>query len=177
MLALFPSRADGGVGACSMILMASILLSPTAISAFARTGARSAAGATTAASSYLLTSAGARAGASTAKSGLYHRRRLPFLRAGAQDTPETLPDFANKEEYLKFMEPLSGLPSGFATGTANGKFVSVEAPALGPLPIRGTVIHLTDGPTDNWAATFTKNKVKGLIQHRGLKAALSLLLL
>jgi len=81
------------------------------------------------------------------------------LRAGAQDTPETLPDFNDKESYMSFMEPLSTLPMGFATGTATGKFVSAEAPALGQLPIRGTVIHLIDGPSDSWAAVFTKNKV------------------
>lgn len=75
------------------------------------------------------------------------------------DTPAVLPTFANKEEYLAYMEQVSSLPKGFATGTANGKFVSVEAPGLGPLPIRATVIYLTEGPTDNWAAVFTKNKV------------------
>ena len=44
-------------------------------------------------------------------------------------------------------------------GTASGNFVSVEAPAMGPLPIKATVIHLTEGPTDSWAAVFTSNKV------------------
>ena len=51
------------------------------------------------------------------------------------------------------------LPSGFAVGTAKGTFVSAEAPAMGNLPIRATVIHLTEGPTDSWAAVFTSNKV------------------
>ena len=51
------------------------------------------------------------------------------------------------------------LPSGFAVGTAKGTFVSVEAPSMGDLPIRATVIHLTEGPTDSWAAVFTSNKV------------------
>lgn len=78
-----------------------------------------------------------------------------------QDTPVTLPEFKNKEEYLKFMEGKAALPQGFATGTAKGTFVSVEAPAMGNLPIRGTVIQLTDGPTDNWAAVFTSNKFPG----------------
>ena len=81
----------------------------------------------------------------------------------SMDTPEVLPAFPNKEEYLAYMETVSALPKGFASGTANGKFVSVEAPALGPLPIRGTVIYLTEGPTDNWAAVFTKNKVRLLV--------------
>jgi hypothetical protein len=52
------------------------------------------------------------------------------------------------------------LPSGFAVGTAKGTFVSVEAPSMGDLPIRATVIHLTEGPTDSWAAVFTSNKVR-----------------
>ena len=76
----------------------------------------------------------------------------------SMDTPEVLPEFPDKDEYLAYMEPMSALPKGFASGTANGKFVSVEAPALGPLPIRATVIYLTEGPTENWAAVFTKNK-------------------
>ena len=71
-----------------------------------------------------------------------------------------LPDFANKEEYLSYMESVSALPQGFSIGVADGTFVSEEAPALGKLPIRGTVIHLTNGATDNWAATFTKNMVR-----------------
>ena len=76
------------------------------------------------------------------------------------DTPEVLPEFADKDAYLAYMEGVAALPKGFASGTANGKFVSVEAPALGPLGIRATVIYLTEGPTDNWAAVFTKNKVR-----------------
>lgn len=75
------------------------------------------------------------------------------------DTPAILPDFETKEAYLEYMESVSALPKGFATGTAKGTFVSVEAPSMGNLPIRGTVIHLTEGPTENWAAVFTKNKV------------------
>ncbi len=82
------------------------------------------------------------------------------LRAGSQDTPETLPDFKTAEDYLKYMETVSALPKGFATGTADGTFVSVEAPSLGNLKIRGTIIHVTSGPTENWAACFTSNKVR-----------------
>lgn len=81
------------------------------------------------------------------------------LRAGAQDTPETLPDFETAQDYLEYLESVSALPKGFATGTADGTFVSVEAPSLGDLKIRGTVIHVTNGPTDNWAACYTSNKV------------------
>ena len=44
-------------------------------------------------------------------------------------------------------------------GTAKGTFVSVEAPALGPLPIKATVIHLTEGPSESWGAVFTGNRV------------------
>lgn len=80
--------------------------------------------------------------------------------AASTDTPEVLPDFKDKESYLAYMETVSGLPKGFASGTATGKFVSAEAPAMGPLPIRATVIYLTEGPTDNWAAVFTKNRVR-----------------
>jgi hypothetical protein len=78
----------------------------------------------------------------------------------ATDTPTQLPDFASKEEYLSFMEGVSALPKGFATGTAKGTFVSQEAPLMGNLPIKGTVIYLTEGPTDSWAAVFTKNRVR-----------------
>ena len=81
------------------------------------------------------------------------------LRAGAQDTPETLPEFETAQEYLRYMESVSALPKGFATGTADGTFVSVEAPSLGDLKIRGTVIQVTSGPTDSWAACYTSNKV------------------
>ena len=79
--------------------------------------------------------------------------------ASAGDTPETLPEFANAEDYLKYLGTVSQLPLGFATGTADGTFISVEAPGLGNLKIRATVIQLTEGPTENWAACFTSNKV------------------
>jgi ArgJ family len=75
------------------------------------------------------------------------------------DTPTVLPEFNSREAYLEYMESVASLPKGFATGTADGTFVSVEAPGLGQLPIRGTVIHLTQGPTDSWAAVYTKNRV------------------
>ena len=78
------------------------------------------------------------------------------------DTPETLPEFADVDEYLAYMDTVSQLPKGFATGTSDGTFISVEAPGLGNLKIRATVIQLTDGPTENWAACFTSNKVRSL---------------
>jgi len=78
----------------------------------------------------------------------------------SKDTPAILPDFDSKDDYLKYVETVSGLPAGFATGTASGTFISEEAPALGKLPIRATVIHLTAGATDNWAAVFTQNRVR-----------------
>ena len=78
---------------------------------------------------------------------------------GGVDTDTVLPDFSTKEEYVSYMKAAGKLPSGFAVGTATGNFVSVEAPALGKLPIKATVIHLTEGPTDSWAAVFTSNKV------------------
>ena len=77
---------------------------------------------------------------------------------GGVDTDSTLPD-ATKEDYESYMMAAGRLPSGFAVGTAKGTFVSAEAPAMGNLPIRATVIHLTEGPTDSWAAVFTSNKV------------------
>ena len=61
---------------------------------------------------------------------------------------------------MTYMESVAALPQGFATGTANGKFISVEAPNMGPLPIRATIIHLIHGPTNSWAAVYTKNKVQ-----------------
>lgn len=76
-----------------------------------------------------------------------------------KDTPVILPSFDTRDAYLEFLAECSSLPKGFATGTAKGTFVSEEAPAMGKLPISGTVIHLTEGPTENWAAVFTKNKV------------------
>ena len=82
-----------------------------------------------------------------------------LLKDSDQDTPEVLPDFSSAEEYTTYLETKAALPKGFATGTGAGKFVSVEAPALGKLPIRATVIQLTEGPTDNWAAVFTSNMV------------------
>jgi hypothetical protein len=80
--------------------------------------------------------------------------------AASQDTPETLPEFATAEEYLEYLEGVSALPKGFSAGSADGTFVSKEAPSMGNLKIRGTVIHLPEGPTDSWAACFTSNKVR-----------------
>lgn len=76
------------------------------------------------------------------------------------DTPTKLPEFDSNDEYLEYLATVSALPKGFATGSADGTFVSVEAPAMGPLGIKGTIISLTNGPTDNWAAVFTSNKVR-----------------
>lgn len=78
-----------------------------------------------------------------------------------KDTLAELPSFETKDEYEKYLMEASGLPKGFATGSANGEFIPVEAPAMGSLPIKGTVIYVTDGPSDNWAAVFTKNKFPG----------------
>lgn len=77
------------------------------------------------------------------------------------DTDTVLPSFSTKEEYTSYLNAAGKLPSGFAIGTATGGFVSVEAPAMGELPIKATVIHLTEGPTDSWAAVFTSNKFPG----------------
>lgn len=77
------------------------------------------------------------------------------------DTDPILPSFSTKEEYTSYLKAAGKLPSGFAVGTATGEFISVEAPAMGKLPIKATVIHLTKGPTDSWAAVFTSNKFPG----------------
>ena len=83
---------------------------------------------------------------------------------GGVDTDTILPSFATKEEYTSYMQAAGKLPAGFAVGTATGEFVSEEAPSMGKLPIKATVIHLTEGPTDSWAAVFTSNKVCRLWQ-------------
>ena len=72
----------------------------------------------------------------------------------------SLPEFNSKQDYEEFVKApqVSTLPQGFSCGSAVGTFVSVEAPAMGHLPIKATVISL-DQPTDSWAACFTKNKV------------------
>lgn len=78
-----------------------------------------------------------------------------------KDTHAELPSFQSKEEYEAYLMEASGLPKGFATGSAVGSFVPEEAPLMGSLPIKGTIIHLTDGPSENWAAVFTQNKFPG----------------
>jgi len=80
---------------------------------------------------------------------------------GGLDTDIILPSFSTKEDYTSYLKKAGALPAGFALGTAKGTFVSVEAPALGPFPIKATVIHLTEGPTDSWAAVFTSNRFPG----------------
>lgn len=85
------------------------------------------------------------------------------LNLNSKDTDETLPSFYSREEYFQYLSERSGLPQGFSTGISSGSFVSVEAPNMGPLPIRGTVVYL-DEPTDMWAATFTSNKVCTFIE-------------
>mmetsp|Transcript_25394 Transcript_25394/g.55790 ORF Transcript_25394/g.55790 Transcript_25394/m.55790 type:complete len:489 (-) Transcript_25394:1305-2771(-) len=107
----------------------------------------------------------------TARSSAFTSSSTPFgakpstfatkTMASSVDTPETLPEFADVDEYLAYMDTVSQLPKGFATGTSDGTFISVEAPGLGNLKIRATVIQLTDGPTENWAACFTSNKFPG----------------
>ena len=74
---------------------------------------------------------------------------------------DTLPSFTNKQEYIDYLSTISDLPQGFNIGTANGEFIPVEAPAMGKLPIRATLIYLPDGPVSTWTAVFTKNKFPG----------------
>jgi hypothetical protein len=87
---------------------------------------------------------------SAADSSASYRRTAVFA---AKDTPVDLPEFANADEYLAYMESVSALPRGFATGSGEGTFVSKEAPSLGN-------IQLTEGPTESWAACFTSNRVR-----------------
>jgi glutamate N-acetyltransferase/amino-acid N-acetyltransferase len=77
------------------------------------------------------------------------------------DTPSELPTFDSRDDYMDYIMKASGLPLGFSTGSAVGSFIPEEAPAMGSLPIKGTVIHVEDGPTESWAATFTQNKFPG----------------
>ena len=76
------------------------------------------------------------------------------------DTPPVLPSFDNANAYLTYMNNVAALPQGFATGTASGTFIPLEAPSMGALPIRATILHITAGPTHSWAAVYTKNKVR-----------------
>jgi hypothetical protein len=100
------------------------------------------------------------ASAATFGARCWSHSHLPAA-AVSGDTPETLPDFESLDKYLEYMATVSALPQGFATGTADGTFISQEAPLMGKLKIKGSVIHLTQGPTENWAAVFTSNKVGG----------------
>ena len=108
-------------------------------------------------------SSGSKAAHATLPSSLNNGVRYAscLLATKEGDTDAVLPDFSSIEEYMDYLTAASLLPKGFATGSASGKFISKEAPALGPLPIKGTVIHLTEGATDSWAACFTSNKFPG----------------
>lgn len=76
--------------------------------------------------------------------------------AGNQPTWE----FASEAEYLAFLEKDGALPAGFRVGTAPLTFVPVEAPDLGELAMRLTVI-CADEPTESYAAVFTSNAFPG----------------
>jgi hypothetical protein len=89
-----------------------------------------------------------------------------FAAKYGKDTASTLPPFSTKEEYIEYITSASALPKGFSTGSAVGSFIPEEAPSMGKLPIKATIIHLDDGPTDNWAATFTQNMVCTLYKQK-----------
>ena len=72
-----------------------------------------------------------------------------------------LPEFSTLEDYMGYLSNASSLPNGFATGTASGIFVSIEAPAISPLPVKVAVVHLTDDPTNSWVVCFIQNKFLG----------------
>lgn len=95
---------------------------------------------------------------------------VPKMRSGTRlhaggdkssDTDTSLPSFYSREDYIQYLSNASALPKGFSCGVATGQFVGVEAPQLGYLKIRGTVIYLPDGPSNTWAATFTRNRFPG----------------
>jgi len=72
-----------------------------------------------------------------------------------------LPCFSDQDAYIAHLSKSSALPKGFSVGTASGTFVSSEAPAMGKLPIRATIVYLPEGPVSTWTAVFTKNKLPG----------------
>lgn len=72
-----------------------------------------------------------------------------------------LPEFDSLESYISYLEPRSALPKGFQVASAWTKFIPAEAPVMGPLPIRSTIIYLPEGPTTSWTAVFTKNRFPG----------------
>ena len=92
-------------------------------------------------------------------------RTLAEVETYLKDTDESLPSFFSREEYHRYLAETSGLPQGFQIGVASGQFQAVEAPNLGYLDIRATVISLIDGPSNTWAACFTKNKVSIFITY------------
>ena len=100
----------------------------------------------------------------SSSSSLGSSRYLEGLESFDKDTDLELPTFVSRDDYFGYLAERSGLPQGFQTGVASGHFQSVEAPGLGFLPIRATVVYLPDGPTESWAACFTSNRV-GVFQN------------
>ena len=90
----------------------------------------------------------------------FDKRNVHVMHNSISMDENEFPSFSSKEEYLEYLDQIGGLPKGFRCGDAQGTFVSVEAPKLGELPIKGTII-VVDKPTDNWAAVFTQNKFPG----------------
>mmetsp|Transcript_103884 Transcript_103884/g.334812 ORF Transcript_103884/g.334812 Transcript_103884/m.334812 type:complete len:536 (-) Transcript_103884:613-2220(-) len=68
--------------------------------------------------------------------------------------------YSSEELYIAYLESISKLPAGFRIGTANLRFVPPEAPKLGELPMRLTVIA-ADEPSATYAAVFTQNAFPG----------------
>lgn len=66
--------------------------------------------------------------------------------------------FANQADYLKFLDSISALPSGFSVGCARFMFKPFEVDKT--LPMNLTLI-MTEKPTTSFAAMFTSNKFPG----------------
>lgn len=73
-----------------------------------------------------------------------------------QDTRQ----FSSEEDYLSHLSTEARLPAGFQVGTTKLTFVSAEAPEIGELPMRLTLVRL-DAPTEKYAAVFTSNAFPG----------------
>merc|ERR1740139_81274 len=84
-----------------------------------------------------------------------------------QSSDAVFPEFSSLSSYTEHLSQLCSLPKGFSIGKSEGKFIAVEAPSLGELPINLNIVYLPDGPTRDWSAVFTSNKFPGAPIHIG----------
>mmetsp|Transcript_43035 Transcript_43035/g.84587 ORF Transcript_43035/g.84587 Transcript_43035/m.84587 type:complete len:495 (-) Transcript_43035:91-1575(-) len=92
-------------------------------------------------------------------------RRHNILRSSTDSenalaTDPVLPPFGSRQEFESYLQARATLPAGFRCGSAPGRFIPVEAPAMGALKIQCTLVAL-DVPTDVWGAVFTRNRFPG----------------